>query len=79
MLQRYGITALDQIDAELASRAGSALENGVVLIFPELAFALDAEERRIVSQDNAAGEAKNISYNPQTAKLKGHCPRQRAS
>jgi hypothetical protein len=71
LLEKFEVTSLRQIDAALAARAATALEQGEVLIFPELAFPLQDRECRLIAAGNAAGAAKNISFNPQTATLKG--------
>jgi hypothetical protein len=71
LLQKFDVVSLDQIDIALAAEAATALEQGEVLIFPKLTFALADQERRMIAKGNAAGNAKNISFNPQTASLKG--------
>jgi hypothetical protein len=71
MLEAFAIGSLEQIDGALAARASAALEQGAVLLFPELAFPLEAAERRIVAEGQTTGAAKNISLDPRTGKLKG--------
>jgi hypothetical protein len=71
MLETFAIPALEQIDAALAARASASLEQGAVLLFPELAFPLEAAERRIVAEGQTSGAAKNISLDPRSGKLKG--------
>jgi len=71
LLQKFEVASPNEIDAAVARRAATALEQGSVLIFPQLAFPLEPQERRIIAAGNAASEAKNISFNPQTATLKG--------
>jgi hypothetical protein len=71
MLKKFDGKSLDEIGAELAAQAASALEQGQVLLFPDLAFPLERRECRIIAAGNAAGDSKNISLDPRTAKLKG--------
>jgi hypothetical protein len=71
MLETFGIPSLEQIDVALAARAAAALERGAVLLFSELAFPLEAAERRIVAEGQTSGAAKNISLDPRSGKLKG--------
>jgi hypothetical protein len=71
MLQKFDGPSLDWIGAEVAARAAGALEQGQVLLFPELVFPLGNRECRIIAAGNAAGDAKNISFDPRTATLKG--------
>jgi hypothetical protein len=71
MLQEFEVTSLDQLNGDLACRAASALEAGGLLLFPELPFPLEPRECKIIAAGNAAGDSKNISLDPRTAKLKG--------
>ena len=71
LLQKIEIESLDQINREVAAHAAASLEQGQVVLFPELAFPLNARESRLIDRGVAAGDAKNISYNPQDATLKG--------
>jgi hypothetical protein len=48
-----------------------ALENGAVLVFPELDFPLDAFEQRFVERPFADGKAKNVNIRGAAATLKG--------
>ena len=75
-----GVTVLETlpIDAwsgpfgrEVETRALAALEEGRVLFFPRLGFALEAAEQRIVGADSADGKAKNISFEPATRACQG--------
>lgn len=50
--------------------ATEALEDGKVLYFPRLAFALPDAERRFLNPEVADATAKNVSYNPRTGALK---------
>jgi hypothetical protein len=56
-------------DADLKARALAALEQGAVLVFPDLAFALSDEEKQFLDPAVADGRAKNISLDPTTGKL----------
>ena len=57
--------------AETRSRAQSALENGGVLYFPRLAFALSGSEAGLRDARLSDGKAKNISLDPESGKLQG--------
>jgi len=59
------------IESAVRSRALAALEEGRVLFFPRLAFALQADERRLLGADSADGKAKNISLDPATRGCQG--------
>ncbi|NEU11464.1 3-deoxy-D-manno-oct-2-ulosonic acid (Kdo) hydroxylase [Methylobacterium sp. BTF04] len=48
-----------------------ALENGAVLVFPDLDFPLDAFEQRFVERPFADGKAKNVNIRGAAATLKG--------
>jgi len=56
---------------ELQDRAIDALEHGRVVFFPRLAFTLSSDERRFLSPQWSDGKAKNISYDPNRADLRG--------
>jgi hypothetical protein len=56
---------------ETRSRAQSALENGGVLYFPRLAFALSGSETGLRDARLSDGKAKNISLDPESGKLQG--------
>lgn len=49
----------------------TTIENGNVLVLPQLHFALNAEERRFLSPNCSDGKAKNISFNPKTQQVRG--------
>lgn len=49
----------------------AALEDGKVLFFPQLAFAVSADETRFLTPD-LVGDSKNVSYNFATRKI-AHC------
>ena len=56
-------------DAELKTRAVSALESGAVLFFPNLAFVLSDAEKRFLDASVSDGKAKNISLDHTTGKM----------
>src|SRR5256885_17012335 len=56
-------------DAALTARAVSALEQGAVLFFPNLAFTLSDAETPFLDARVSDGKAKNISLDPTTGKL----------
>ena len=55
----------------MRAQARGALEDGCVLIFPKLAFALGSDEREFLDPAVANGKAKNISLDPSTGHLQG--------
>ncbi len=58
-------------EPETQSRARGALEEGRILLFPQLGFALKAGERRLLGAGSADGKAKNISLDPDTRACQG--------
>jgi hypothetical protein len=58
-------------DEATRKHARGALENGHVLFFPRLPFALEDGEQEFLSADVASGESKNISFDPVSGKLQG--------
>ncbi len=58
-------------DAETRARARKALENGAVLYFPHLAFALAGSEKEFLDGRLTDGKAKNISLDHTTGRLQG--------
>ncbi len=54
---------------ELCRRAVRALEEGRVLVLPQLPFRTEPEEAVFLSADAAGGERKNISLDPATGRL----------
>lgn len=58
-------------DPGLRHDAIAALEAGRVLFLPRLAFALDAAERRLLTEATGDGTAKNISFDAATGRCKG--------
>jgi hypothetical protein len=57
------------LQAEAAAGAMRALESGAVLFMPRLKFALTDSELRFLSPLWLEGAAKNVSYDPRTAKI----------
>ncbi len=55
-------------DAALRARALGALESGLVLYLPRLAFRIEPEEAPFLSADAAGGARKNISLDPATGR-----------
>jgi hypothetical protein len=49
---------------DVRSAAGAALESGLVLYFPQLAFVLGEKERGLLTPDVSDGRAKNVSLKP---------------
>lgn len=56
-------------DATLKARATAALENGAVLFFPHLPFALRDDEKAFLDGRVSDGKAKNISLDHTTGKM----------
>lgn len=52
-------------------RAVTALEDGLVVYFPHLAFPLDGEEQAFLTPDCTDGKAKNVSYDPARDAVRG--------
>ena len=52
-------------------RAISQLENGHILYFPQLAFALSDDEKAFLTPDVADPQSKNIGYHPEHNKIWG--------
>src|SRR5690348_4868077 len=52
-------------------QAMAGLENGQILLLPELAFSLTQEEKLFLTPNYADPRAKNISYHSETQKLWG--------
>jgi hypothetical protein len=61
----------EPVEPDQQARAVRALEHGRVVFLPELAFRLEAEEQRFLSPEWPSGSAKNISYDPHTARVRG--------
>lgn len=58
------------LDDEAASACTQALESGFVALLPRLGFELADDEKHLLSPRWSDGKAKNISYDPATAKVK---------
>lgn len=59
------------IDSDLQARAADALEDGHVLHFPRLAYALSPAETALLQPSVSDGKAKNVTWFPPTQVLKG--------
>ena len=62
----------ESISSSLQQHAVTRLEQGNVLLFPRLAFALEPYESNFLSDKYTNGKAKNISLNPRLGKLQGY-------
>lgn len=60
-----------QFDAQEQERLTDWLEDGQVLLFPKLEFALTADEAALRSPASADGRSKNIAYDPVGSRLSG--------
>jgi 3-deoxy-D-manno-oct-2-ulosonic acid (Kdo) hydroxylase len=60
----------DPAGANAQAAAVCALEDGKVLFFPRLGFALSPEETRFLSPGFADARSKNVSFDPQTDTVK---------
>lgn len=59
--------------------AAQSLEEGKILFFPNLTFAMKQEELALLSPEYSDANAKNISFNPLTQKVRGlHAAKQDA-
>ncbi len=58
-----------QLPPDAATQAMRTLESGSVLFMPRLAFTLNDGERRFLSPQWLEGKAKNVSYDPRSAKI----------
>ncbi|HEX3429814.1 MAG TPA: Kdo hydroxylase family protein [Rhizomicrobium sp.] len=54
----------DNFAASVRQECADALERGMVLFFPRLAFPLSADERALLTPDVSDGKAKNVSLKP---------------
>src|SRR5947208_3360068 len=61
----------EPVAAPMLARAVSALEDGCVLYFPQLAFELTAGEERFLSERWHNGKAKNMSYDVKSGQVGG--------
>jgi hypothetical protein len=73
MTELAPMVVLDQTDWQgpWPENAASALEQGAVLHFRALTFAIRSEEQRFLSAQWSDGAAKNISFDPALGQLKG--------
>jgi hypothetical protein len=73
MINPVSTLELERWDATLppdaAVQAMRKLESGSVLFMPQLAFPLNAGERRFLSPQWLEGQAKNVSYDPRSARI----------
>lgn len=58
------------VHTNMAGHAVTALEDGKVLYFPRLAFALSTDEQRFLDPQVADSHAKNVSFDSETGALK---------
>jgi hypothetical protein len=54
-----------------SNRAASVLESGGLVLFPDMAFALEADERPLIDPAILNGKSKNVSLDPATGRVKG--------
>ncbi len=66
----YSTSWTETPPAEVQASATEALEAGCVLFFPNLQFALDANEREFLTP-RIVGKSKNVSYDPASKKVGG--------
>lgn len=59
------------IDAATQTRAAGALEDGKVICFPRLAFAVASKEASVLDPSVSDGKAKNVTWFPDRGKLQG--------
>ena len=70
MLQHFSVTEVTELHP-IAAQAAAALEGGQILLFPEIPFPLTNAEQVLVARGQAAGAAKNISFDSGTGALRG--------
>ena len=72
MLQELSISAWDYpVTAIEGERNTTQVENGDILYFPKLSFALKPAEKPLLSANVLDEHSKNVSFNPNTGRLKG--------
>jgi hypothetical protein len=54
-----------------SNRAASVLEAGGLVLFPDMAFALEADEQPLVDPAILSGKSKNVSLDPATGRVGG--------
>jgi hypothetical protein len=59
------------VSTNMRTSAMEALEDGKVLYFPRLAFALSKIEERYLTPATADARAKNVSFDPKSGQMKG--------
>ena len=65
VLHTIGIANWNEAVApEARAEAAEALESGMVLYFPQLAFVLEEKEQVLLTPDVSDGQAKNVSLRP---------------
>ncbi len=72
LLQTFAISNwTEKFSGELQAHATNTVENGKLIFFPQLEFALQAKEKLLLSPAYANPKSKNISFDYQTSKLRG--------
>jgi hypothetical protein len=70
VLERLPVTAWrGPLDAAIRARAVEALEDGKVLVLPDLPFVIEPGETRLLDPATLGEHGKNISLDPQTHRL----------
>ena len=71
VLETLDVTAWEgPVHTNMRASAVEALEDGKVLYFPRLGFALSTDERRFLSPQIADSKAKNVSFDPASGAVK---------
>ena len=71
-LQIFEVAAwLVSWEEQASALATHALEHGKVLFFPRLRFRIEPNEERFLSPSWSSGDAKNISYDPNSGAVRG--------
>src|SRR5579872_5692329 len=71
-LQTYSTNTWQESFSEAdQTQAITALENGQLLFFPQLAFHLGQDEQRFLSPDYIDKKTKNVSFHKKTGELRG--------
>lgn len=65
------IHTVSQAEARAGTSLAAALEDGAVLLFPDLDFPFSDFEQRFVERPFADGKAKNVNIRGETAELRG--------
>jgi hypothetical protein len=61
----------DPLEGEVGARTEAALESGQILYFSELAFALSAEERPLLSDTTSDGQSENVVFDVRSGRVHG--------